>query len=299
MNTKLLNARELKEQCSIVELLSRLGYEPVPRRGREKMYISMLCDGDTNPSFAVNEELGVWFDHGTGKGGNIIDFGLAYWKGEEFNEVIRKLQEAHPNVNPAKRLNATKHKKISVYVVTEVKPIGTHVAISNYLKSRCVFDEAKRYLREIYYYVEDEKNGKRNYFAAGWQNERSGWEVRNKIFKGCIGHKDITFIKDNPKKVAVFEGFFDYLSWRHENPFADHSIIVLNTITMLTRGIERAKAFSTIDVYFDRDKQGFLAVKEFIKQLPYATDRSIIYDGFNDYNDKITVATKAAPENTR
>lgn len=78
----LLTAKELKEQGSIVDLLSRLGHQPVPKRGREKMYISMLRDDDTDPSFSVNDELGVWFDHGAGKGGNIIDFGLAYWNAE-------------------------------------------------------------------------------------------------------------------------------------------------------------------------------------------------------------------------
>lgn len=56
---------------------------------------------------------------------------------------------------------------------------------------------------------------------------------------------------------------------------------------MLTRGVEKAKAYSSIDIYFDRDKQGFLATKEFLKSLPYATDRSKAYEGYNDYNDKI------------
>jgi hypothetical protein len=286
--SNLLTAKELKERGSIVELLNRLGYQPVPKKGREKMYVSMLRKDDTNPSFSVNDELGVWFDHGTGKGGNIIDFGMAYWKHLGFNDVVRKLQETC-QIEPDTPvfIKPAKHPKIPYHVVERVKPLGTHAAITTYLKTRGIFEVAKKCLREIYYYLEDDDGVRKHFFAAGWQNESSGWEVRNKFFKGCVGRKDITFIRDHEKKVAIFEGFIDYLSWRIENPGADQSIIVLNTITMLTRGVEKAKAYSSIDVYFDRDKQGLLATKEFLKTLPYATDRSKAYEGFNDYNDKI------------
>jgi DNA primase len=286
--SNLLTAKELKERGSIVELLSRLGYQPVPKRGREKMYVSMLRKDDTDPSFSVNDELGVWFDHGTGKGGNIIDFGLAYWKHLGFNEVVRKLQDTC-QIEPgaATAIRPEKKARVPYHVVEQVKPLGTHPAITTYLKTRGIFETAKKCLREVYYYLEDDEGVRKHFFAAGWQNESSGWEVRNKFFKGCIGRKDVTVIRGHEKKAAIFEGFIDYLSWRFENPGADHSIIVLNTITMLTRGVEKAKAYSSIDIYFDRDKQGFLATKEFLKSLPYATDRSKAYEGYNDYNDKI------------
>jgi len=286
--SNLLTAKELKERGSIVELLSRLGYQPVPKRGRERMYVSMLRKDDTVPSFSVNEELGVWFDHGTGKGGNIIDFGLAYWKHLGFSDVVRKLQETcQIEPGPTTISRPVKQTKVPAHIVEQVKPLGTHPAITTYLKTRGIFEPAKNCLREVYYYLEDDGGVRKHFFAAGWQNESSGWEVRNKFFKGCVGRKDITFIRGHEKKVALFEGFIDYLSWRCENPVADHSVIVLNTINMLTKSVEKAKAYSSIDIFFDRDKQGFLATREFLKSLPYATDRSKAYEGFNDYNDKI------------
>jgi hypothetical protein len=289
-----LNAQELKQQASLVTLLHHLGYVPVPHRGREAVYHSMLREGDRTPSFSVNDDLGVWFDHGIGKGGNIIDFGLAYWPDLDFKEVVVKIQQvlllrpAEPQQN---RVNSTRRRravKIPNYVVEQIKPIGTHPAVTGYLKSRGVWDVAKKGLSEVYYYVEDEKGLQKHFFAAGWQNELSGWEVRNKYFKGCLGNKAITFIDGHEKKAVVFEGFTNYLSWRHENPLADHSVIVLNSLSLMKAGVAKAKAFSTLDIYFDRDAPGLLATKEFIKALPYATDRSAIYSGFNDYNDKIT-----------
>ncbi|MBB6107817.1 CHC2 zinc finger [Mucilaginibacter lappiensis] len=292
--SNLLTAKELKEQGSLVDLLSRLGYQPIPKRGREKMYISMLRDDDANPSFSVNDDLGVWFDHGAGKGGNIIDFGLAYWKNLGFNEVVKKIQQVC-SIEPVEPRILRPRKPVKVhYVVERVKPLGGHPAIKDYLKSRGVFAVAKFYLSEVYYYIEDENEIRKHYFAAGWLNEHNSWEVRNRYFKGCMGHKGITVIPGNTKKAAIFEGFINFLSWRFENPEADHSIIVLNTLTLLHQGITKAKAFSSLDIYFDRDQAGKSASKDFIKALPYATDRSSIYEGFNDYNDKIKAQLKMA-----
>lgn len=284
----LLTAKELKEAGSIVDLLDRLGFKPVPKHGRERMYISMLRENDNKPSLSVNDELGVWYDHGTGKGGNIIDFGLAYWKNLAFNEVVRKIQETCL-LQPAeiKVLRPRKATKLPNYLVHSVKQLGTHPAVTEYLKSRGIFEVAKKCMKEIYYYVEDEKGLRKQFFAAGWQNDNSGWEVRNKYFKGCLGRKGITCIPGNDKKAAVFEGFMNYLSWRLENADAVHSVIVLNSLSLLQLGIDKAKLFSSLDIFFDRDKQGYAATKDFIKALPYATDRSIAYDGYNDYNDKI------------
>ena len=147
-------------------------------------------------------------------------------------------------------------------------------------------------VQEVYYFIEDEQGAKKHFFAAGWQNEQGGWEVRNRHFKGCIGHKAITFIRAHPKNAAVFEGFFDFLSWKSENRESDRSIIVLNSLSMLRAATAKAKAFSGIDVYFDRDVQGVQHTREFIKALPYATDRSKVYEGYNDYNDKIKSSLK-------
>jgi hypothetical protein len=291
-----LNANELKSQVSIVTLLSKLGYEPVPKHGKEKMYISMLRENDTSPSFSVNEDLGLWYDHGIGRGGNVIDFGLAYWN-LGFQDVVKKINDVYNGSIPRIKRDMAKPKLSghSIYQVEQIKVIGTHPAITEYLKSRGVFKQALAYLKEVYYAVEDENGQQRKYFAAGWKNEHDGWEVRNRYFKGCIGNKGISIISNNPKKIAVFEGFLDFLSWRVENPESDHSILVLNSLSMLRTAISKAKAYSIIDVFFDRDKQGIDHTKELLRQLPYATDRSKAYEGFNDYNDKLKQSLQAVP----
>lgn len=292
--TQLLNAKDLKEQASIVDLLSRLGYEPVKKFGKEHMYQSMLRDGDNNPSFSVDDKLGAWYDHGTGKGGNIIDFGVAYWPNLKFNEVIEKIQATCNMVLPVRR---DPRPRLPVrarnYVIENVKMIGTHPAITAYLQSRGVFDLARKELSEIYYHVKNEKGEKKQFFAAGWKNEAGSWEVRNRYFKGCLGQKALSIISGDPKSVAVFEGYMNYLSWRKERPEAPHSVIVLNTLSLLNEGIKRSTLFPVIDLFLDRDTAGLHATRDFMKALPYATDRSDAYENYNDYNDKLVAALKA------
>ena len=282
------NLKELKEHASMAGILAQLGYQPARQSRHEKMYRSMLRDDDSTPSFSVNDELGVWFDHGTRRGGNLIDFGLAYWPHLNFPQVVEKLMNIS-SIQPMqiRPLALPRPVKTPHYVVYETKDIGTHPAITNYLKFRGIFKQARNLLSEVYYYVEDQKGERKAFFAAGWKNENGSWEVRNKFFKGTLGQKGISVVSGQPKNVAVFEGFINYLSWKKEHPAADHSAIVLNTTALINIGIERAKAFSSIDIFFDRDNSGVLATQELIKALPYATDRSNAYEDFNDYNDKI------------
>jgi hypothetical protein len=296
---QLLTAKELKEQASIVDLLSRLGYEPSKKYGKENMYRSMLRDGDNTPSFSVDDRVGAWYDHGSGKGGNIIDFGLAYWPDLNFNEVIEKIQTAC-NILKVQEARISRPRlpvKVRNYVIEHVKDLGTHPAITNYLKGRGVFNSARGRMKEIYYYVDNEKGERKSFFSAGWKNDEGGWEVRNKYFKGCLGQKAITFIQGDSRHLAMFEGFINYLSWLGENPEAKQSVVILNSLSLLSIGMAKAKQFPQIDSYFDRDKSGLQATKDLLTALPYASDRSSAFDGFNDYNDKLVASLHLSPTN--
>src|SRR5690606_21502800 len=92
-----LNASHIREQVSITAMLARLGHSPAYKSGKELFYHSMLREEKT-PSFCVNEELDIWYDHGGAnlsgiKGGNVIDLGLAYWHPLSFAEVLQKIKD--------------------------------------------------------------------------------------------------------------------------------------------------------------------------------------------------------------
>ncbi len=285
-----INARWVKDNISIVDLLTNLGYDPPKPVGKERLYISMLRDSDTTPSFSVNEKAGTWYDHGEGKGGNIIDFGLKYWKDLTFPEVLEKIVAISLAFMPSEqRQFQRKAKAIEEpnYGILEIKDLGQNVALLNYLESRCIMPVAKGRLKEVYYYVEDENKIRTNFFAVGWLNETSSWEVRNQGFKGCLGHKAISYLPNSEKRLAVFEGYFNYLSWLIDNPFATESVLVLNSLALLQIGITKAAPFTDIYLFFDNDPSGERATEAFKKAIPNVTDCSAIYKGYNDYNDKI------------
>ena len=290
-----LNASDIAHQVSLVDLLATLGHEPAKHAGSELIYISMLRDTDTKPSFSVNKELNVWYDHGTGKSGNIIDFAMAYWK-LTFIGALKKIAEVSgQNISVAatceKRVR--KHaRKLPHYCIEDVKPLGNNPVITEYIISRGIWQASAALLQEIYYYVEDEQKICKQFFAAGWQNELGSWEVRNLNFRGCLGHKAITFIGRGSTSLAVFDNCFNYLSWLTENPMATESILVLNSAGLLRSAIRKAKAFLEISIFFNRDYIGRLACAEFIQALPQAVDRSAQYKDFSDYNEMLITRIK-------
>jgi hypothetical protein len=295
-----INAKDIKEQVSIVDLLARLGFQPARSTGKEKIYLSMIRDSDTAPSFTVNDNLNVWYDHGLGKGGNVIDFGLRYWPHLSFPEVLEKLNEVA--ALPANRTDSdSKPKrpravKIPHYEIEEIKELGSNPVITEYLQNRGIYNQALPHLKEVYYYVEDEKKLRKQFYAAGWQNELGSWEVRNQYFKGCLGHKAITFIPRDPEKLAIFEGFINYLSWQSEHPLATESILVLNTATLVFAATKKARDFQQVALYLDRENVGYTANLNFIKEVSHAKDCSSIYDGYNDYNEMLMSKLKSNPD---
>lgn len=284
-----IDAKNLKENASLLALLAAIGYQPIKKTGNEHLFLSPLRDSDTTPSFSVNETLGCWYDHGSGKGGNIIDFGLKYWSGLAFTEVLEKIAitlRAEPNESKQIKRRRTAIKEPH-YQVCEIKDLGANRAIRDYLEMRGIWPAAQGILKEVYYYVEDAQKNRKNFFAAGWQNELGAWEVRNLHFKGCIGHKAISFIPGSTDNLCVFEGFMNYLSWRADEPFCDDSILVLNSLALIQSGISKAKSFANIATYFDNDPSGRAATAVFKTALPQSVDHSWIYEEYNDYNDLI------------
>ncbi|MEP6628112.1 MAG: CHC2 zinc finger domain-containing protein, partial [Ginsengibacter sp.] len=66
-------------QIDLVDYLSSLGYHPSRIKNADHWYLSPLRDEKT-ASFKVNRNYNVWYDHGIGKGGNMVDFGLQYYR---------------------------------------------------------------------------------------------------------------------------------------------------------------------------------------------------------------------------
>lgn len=261
MLTKIADACSNQEQVSLCGLLSRLGHSPAKSSGNEQLYQNVLRSSETKPTFAVNNQLDVWFDHQTKKSGDIIDFGLAYWNGLSSNEVKERINGLccpSPALPPSPVDDHLRRKrraiKIPYYHVDEVLPLGGNPEIMIYLKTQGVWEMSIGPLKEVYYYVIDEKRRRKDFFAAGWQNENGGWEVRSRNYTGCLGPKGMTFIQGDANSLVLFEEFTDYLSWKYQFRTSDDSILVLNAPEFLQAATKRAIKFKNVAVFLSENQ---------------------------------------------
>jgi hypothetical protein len=298
MNTLInYNAQEIREQVSPVDFLARLGYHPAYKSGKELFYLSMLREERT-PSFCVDDKLGVWYDWGGAnpsgiKGGNVIDLALAYWYPLGFRDVLEKINEVcniEQGTTPLvsrENLRPRKATKIPNYKISDVKELGNNPAITNYLQSRGIWPVAHQHLKEVYYYIEDEKKLRKYFFSAGWQNENGGWEVSNPYFKGCLGAKGLTVIPADADRLVLFEGMTDYLSWKFEQQDSGETVILLNGVTFIEAAIKRAAGYEEKTMFFDNDEAGETASKAFQIAYPLSQNGAPQYAGFKDYNQRL------------
>ena len=79
------------KRLDLVNYLESIGYQPQKISGHDHWYLSPLRKENT-ASFKVNRRLNLWYDHGLGRGGNLIDFSVLYF-GCTVKELLQKLSE--------------------------------------------------------------------------------------------------------------------------------------------------------------------------------------------------------------
>lgn len=87
------------EQANLIDLvdyLHSLGYDPKKIRGEDHWYLSPLRE-EKEASFKVNKNKNVWFDHGLGKGGKLVDFATEYFRCD-VSETLQKISSFLPKI---------------------------------------------------------------------------------------------------------------------------------------------------------------------------------------------------------
>lgn len=286
-----MEAKELKAAASLPKLLEALGHRPEKQLGQELIY---RLSGP-KPCFAVNQEHNIWYDHDTKKGGNIIDFAIMYWK-VTFRQALKKLNE-HFQLEQlpeyGKLQCRRRHaQKLPHYRLQHTCRLGSNADIKAYLQNHCIWEVSQTILSEVYYYVQDEKNHIKPFYAAGLQNELGHWQVSNAGFTGCLGHSAISFIAKSETKACVFQDTLSYLSWQTDNPNNTESILIIHSDDLLLSAIRKINDFAEISVLFNRDDTGRQKSAEFIQALPQAADRSAVYEGHTHYNEWLVKRTQ-------
>ena len=223
--------------------------------------------------------MNVWYLFSEGIGGNNIDF-MKKFLNTSISEVLvwAENQNFSSFQNQKKTFiqNETKN-----YEITEVKEIG-HPALLEYLKSRKVENQTE-YIKEIHYQMND-----KNYFGIGFKNDSDGYEIRNAYSKICLGKKDISTIENGSKNLRIFEGFFDFLSFKNVENYLEKEpadYLILNSVSMINKIQNSFHNYKNIELYFDNDEAGNRAVEMIKSEIENADDCRVLYSNFKDLND--------------
>ena len=266
-------------EIPIADFLNAMGVRPAKQRGQVLWY-SAPYRTERTPSFKVDTTKNVWFDFGTGKGGDIFDLAGAFIGSEDF--LLRAAFIAKSGACPLPVMERPQRNKegelafedIWVRSLQDSKLLGyleergidAHVAIPN--------------CEEIRYRV----HGKR-YYAIGFRNRSGGMELRNRFFKGCIPPKDISLKCNVADVCAVFEGFMDYLSAMQLGIIAS-DWLVLNSVSNVEKAVKVLQGYERIECYLDNDEAGQRAFQKLRDSFgDKVIDRSSLYADHKDLND--------------
>ena len=263
---------EQAKAIAIADILGKLELQPSKETNTDATYHSPFRN-ERKPSFHVNKEQNVWFDHGEGIGGNAFELVVQVLKSRGYGylpaDALRWLRNTNLDPSLPKPRDLVKEKK-SNWKLLDVVGLK-NLALISYLNQRGIDVElAKKYISEIYVSKTDTLT---KIYALGFKNEEGGYELRNRFFKSSIAPKTISFIRaDKPKPpgVMIFEGFMDFLSYvTIKKGRLPHDVIVLNSVACVDHAIRYIKnySYSVAYTFMDNDKAGQraqLRLNEFI-----------------------------------
>ncbi len=274
MNCKQFNTIPLEE------VLLSIGHLPTKQNEKEAWYLNPFAT-ESQASFKINKSINKWYLFSEGIGGNNTDFMKKYLNAS-VNEILVWAESQNfssfQNQNISDQKFGSPSKNYEILDVNEIQ----HPALLEYLRERKIGNQTQS-LHEIHYRMND-----KNYFGIGFKNDSGGYEIRNKYSKICLGKKDISTIKNNSNSVRVFEGFFDFLSFKYlENELEKEpsDYLILNSVSMLHNIKNSLGKYEKVELYFDNDEAGTRAVEIVSNETQNAEDCRFLYSDFKDLND--------------
>ncbi|CAI9681878.1 MULTISPECIES: toprim domain-containing protein [Weeksellaceae] len=280
-----MNCRQFNT-IPLEEVLQILGHLPTKQNEKEAWYCNPFST-ENQASFKLDKRNNIWYLHSEGIGGNNTDFMQKYLKAS----VKVVLEWAENQIFSSFQLQNSIQKQNSLkqnYQITEIKELQNE-NLKDYLQQRGLSTKVYPLVKEIHFRIDQ-----KNLYAIGFENLSGGWELRNSFYKGSLLKKDISILNFNNeshsqnetgKRIVVFEGFMDALSFVEMKPFYKGDVLVMNSISLLNRTKEYLKNYSEIHLFLDNDKAGETCKNSILKSFPEAKDHSEIYALHKDLND--------------
>lgn len=286
------NIQQIK-RLSIRTYLFYRGIQPARENTRCGFYLSPLRSERT-PSFKVDYAQNLWYDHGTGEGGSIIDL-IMRLERCSFVEAVQSLGSGQ-RIPIATIAPASVVPTVPALRILSDMPLQ-HPALLGYLKERGIDPAiAAEHCREVRYAV-----GDKTYFAIGFRNDARGWELRNALFKGSCTPKNITSIDNGSSTIMVFEGFMDFLSYLtlkgNAHPTCDTA--VLNSVVNLPKALPFLERHAVVHTFLDNDEAGRKATAAIVRQCPRSQIvEQTFYRNHKDVNDYLQARIKEQQRRT-
>ncbi|HDZ04659.1 hypothetical protein LCGC14_0354490 [marine sediment metagenome] len=263
----------------IEKALAKLGHFPTKTNDKEAWFLSPFRS-EIQASFKVSKKLNRWYDHGEGKGGNVIDL-ICLITESTVSETLKFIAEDQDSFS-FQQQPVIKTEKDKGLQILYARPLQ-HYSLLKYVAERSIsIATVAMYCYEVRYLHKG-----RSYFAIGLKNNSNGWELRNKYYKNSSSPKDITQIKNGNKKLIITEGMFDLLSILDstKNLESEYDFLVLNSTAFLNKAMKVIDDYHQIDLYLDNDRNGKATTEKLITHSDNCLDKSSLYEGYKDMNE--------------
>ena len=275
MNCKQFNS------ISLEEVLVSLGHHPTKQNEKEAWFLNPFST-ENHASFKLDKRNNVWYLHSEGIGGNNTDFMMKYLKAS-VKEVLEWAEKQNFSSFQSQKDYHSKSSSLN-YHITEIKELQNE-NLKIYLQQRGLSPTVYSLVKEVHFAI-----GEKKLYAIGFENLSGGWELRNQFYKGSLLKKDISVVNLNNnleknKNVVVFEGFIDALSFVEMKPFFNGDLLVMNSVSLLSKAKEYLQNYSEIHLFLDNDKAGEFCKNEILKSFPEAKNHSEIYALHKDLNE--------------
>lgn len=248
------------KRVDLVDWLSQLGFTPYRIKDSDYWYRSPFRRERT-PSFKVNRNRNIWYDHGEGIGGNIIDFAARFFSCDT-TEAAKKILELQghnhfsfhqqPIISP--QAGEKKESDRGRIHITSVRPLQNNILL-DYLDQRKIpMAVADVFCKEVDFSLYGKQHT-----VIGFQNRSGGFELRSGSFKGSSAPKDISFFDRGLQQLSVFEGFFDLLSFAAIRPQAMETLtnlLVLNSLSFFDKSLFIMEQHAKVFLFLDQGKSG-------------------------------------------
>lgn len=261
----------LKDRLSIDDYMQSIGYHKSNRSTSNHSCYHSPFTKERTPSFMVNLSKNSFTDFSSGVSGDIIKLVELIQKCT-FSEAVTYLKNKVGEL-PVR----TNHVKKEL-IIDSICNLSSPSLIKYITQDRYIpLEIARKYSKEVRYKV-----GDKLYYAIGFQNDKGGWELRNRDWKGGNSPKYYTTIDGNNGKINVFEGFIDYFSALVQNKTLKlkYKTVILNSVVFADQ-VESAMEYN---IFTDNDKAGDSVIEK-LKPKGLISDMRHIYSPYKDYNE--------------